>query len=114
MSSEHEEGDPSVPGAQHEAAEAKRLQREREVEDFKWLMANKQGRRFMWRLLGITRLHQTPHVMGARAEDNAFRAGVQNVGLGLQAEIHALCPEQYTVMVKEQRELKNDRSRDKR
>lgn len=111
------EHDPTDSSAQDEVeakkAEAARLQREREVDDFKWLMSMKQGRRVMWRLLGKTKLHHTPHTMGASSEDNAFRAGEQNIGLWLQAEIHALCPEMYSAMVKEQREQReqNDRAR---
>ena len=108
-----EESSPSDSSAQPDQKEIARLKREREVEDFKWLMAMKQGRRFMWRLLGITRLHQTPHHVGSSAEDNAFRAGGQNIGLLLQAEIHALCPEQYAVMLEDQRK-ENARSREPR
>lgn len=82
-------------------AEAARLQRQREMDDFKWLMGHKQGRRFMWRMLEMTGLHRTPHVLGALAEDNAFRAGNANVGLMLQAEIHTVCPEHFPTMTKE-------------
>lgn len=84
-----------------EQAELTRLARAREVDDFKWLMGHRQGRSFMWRLLGTTRLHHTPHIVGASAEDNAFRAGAANIGLGLQAEIHEICPERYYEMQKE-------------
>lgn len=87
--------------AEGRVAEAKRLERDREVDDFKWLMGHKQGRRFMWRLLGFTGLHRTPHILGESAEDNAFRAGGQNIGLMLQAEIHTVCPEHYPTMTRE-------------
>lgn len=87
--------------AQAKSAEATRLQRQREMDDFKWIMGHKQGRRFMWRMLEMTGLHRTPHVLGACAEDNAFRAGNANIGLQLQAEIHTVCPEHFPTMTKE-------------
>jgi hypothetical protein len=100
-----EKHDPFEPEAQlaseAEQVELTRLLRAREVDDFKWLMGHRQGRSVVWRLLGWTRLHHTPHVMGASSEDNAFRAGAQNIGQQLQAEIYAICPERYTEMQRE-------------
>jgi len=87
--------------AEAKLADAMRLQRQREMDDFKWLMGHKQGRRIMWRMLEMTGLHRTPHVLGASAEDNAFRAGLANMGLILQAEIHTVCPEHFPTMTKE-------------
>jgi hypothetical protein len=83
-------------------AEAKRLERNREVDDFKWLMGHRQGRRFMWRLLGMTGLYRNPHIPGT--DDVLFRCGEQNIGQRLNAEIHGICPEHYPVMVKEHQE----------
>lgn len=83
-------------------AEAKRLERNREIDDFKWLMGHRQGRRVMWRLLGVTGLFNNPHIPGT--DDVLFRCGKQNIGQLLNAEIHLLCPEQYFVMVKEYQE----------
>ena len=105
MKTEITEFNPAEDDAQVEAtargAEVHRLMREQEVEDFKWLMGHKQGRRNMWRFLSMTALHSTPHVMGASSEDNAFRAGCQNIGIALQALIHEHCPDTYHLMVKE-------------
>lgn len=86
---------------------AKRLQRDQQVDDFKWLMAHKQGRRVMWRLLEMTGLFRNPHAFGQHAQDTAFNCGMQNVGQQLLAEIHLLCPDQYHRMVDEaQKEAK--------
>ena len=83
-------------------ADAKRLERDREVEDLKWLMGHRQGRRIMWRVLGMTGLFRNPHIPGTN--DVLFRCGEQNIGQMLNAEIHTICPEQYPVMVKEHQE----------
>ncbi len=83
-------------------AKAKALAREQEIEDFKWFMGTKQGRKLMWKLLSDCGVFKTPHRIGALPEDNAFRAGMQYVGQMQLAEIHLLCPEQYHQMTMEQ------------
>lgn len=89
-------------GQDRAAAEAERrdkLARETEEGDIKWLMASKRGRRIMWRLLdraGVFRLSFNTNAMAM-----AFAEGNRNEGLRLLAQIHALCPELYTTMVKE-------------
>lgn len=112
MSQQPEKHDPLDSSAQEAAqadqAKAEQLQRLQEVEDFKWLMANKQGRRIIWRLLGLTGLFRNAFVPGDQAV-TGFRCGEQNIGHRLLSEIHELCPEKYHEMVKEQQ--KNDRSR---
>lgn len=77
-----------------------RLARENEEADLKWLMGTKRGRRIVWRLLdraGVFRLSFNTNAM-----QMAFAEGTRNEGLRTLAQIHALCPELYPVMVKEQ------------
>jgi hypothetical protein len=76
-----------------------RLARETEEADLKWLMSNKRGRRVIWRLLdhsGVFRLSFNTNAM-----QMAFAEGNRNYGNRTLAMIHALCPEQYPTMVKE-------------
>ena len=77
-----------------------RMVRETEEADLKWLMGSKRGRRIVWRLLdraGVFRLSFNTNAM-----QMAFAEGNRNEGLRMLAQIHALCPELYPVMVKEQ------------
>ena len=77
-----------------------RLARDTEEADLKWLMGSKRGRRIVWRLLdraGVFRLSFNTNAM-----QMAFAEGNRNEGLRVLAQIHALCPELYPVMVKEQ------------
>lgn len=115
MSQQPEKHDPldrrAQEAAQAEQAKAEQLQRYQEVEDFKWLMAYKQGRRIMWRMLGLTGLFRNAFVPGDQAV-TGFRCGEQNIGHKLLNEIHTLCPEKYHEMVKEQQ--RHDRSRTRR
>lgn len=89
--------DPEEIAARH--AEITRLERAREMDDFKWLMGHKQGRRIMWRLLEMTGVFRNPHIPGT--DDVLFRCGEQNVGQKLMTEIHTISPEHYPTMTKE-------------
>jgi len=90
-----------------------RLARETEESDVKWLMGSKRGRRIIWRFLdraGVFRLSFNTNAM-----QMAFAEGNRNEGLRMLAQIHALCPELYPVMVKEQtneRHADDDRHND--
>lgn len=78
----------------------RRLAKDTEQADFRWLMSSKRGRRIVWRLLeraGVYRLSFNTDAMAM-----AFAEGNRNEGLRLMALIHTLCPELYAVMVKEQ------------
>ena len=68
------------------------------MEDFKWLMGNKQGRRFVWRLLEKAGVFRTTFRLN---NEMAFLEGMRNMGLILVADIHEICPEKYHIMVKE-------------
>ena len=77
-----------------------KLAKDTEEADLKWLMGSKRGRRIVWRLLdraGVFRLSFNTNSMTM-----AFNEGNRNEGLRILAQVHALCPELYPVMVKEQ------------
>ena len=84
--------------AQAKREQVQRLQRHLEVEDFKWLMGNKQGRRFVWRLLEKAGVFRSTFRLN---NEMAFLEGMRNMGLVLITDIHELCPEKYQLMVKE-------------
>jgi hypothetical protein len=76
--------------------------RRKEIEDLKWLMAHKPGRRFMWRLLEMAGVYRTSfHTSGSVT---AFNEGQRNVGLRYVAEIQELTPDNYLAMLKERNE----------
>jgi len=84
--------------------EATRLKRQTEVEDLKFIMSTKQGRRYVWRQLeryGVfrTSFSSDPLIM-------AYNEGSRNQGLGLIADISEHCPERYAEMTREQRKAK--------
>lgn len=73
--------------------------RREEIDDVRWLMSSKRGRRFMWRLLEQAGIYRTTYVNSAT--QTAFLEGGRNFGLMLVADIHAGGLEQYTQMVAE-------------
>lgn len=82
-----------------EAQTQKRLAKDTEAGDFKWLMSSKRGRRIVWRLLdrtGVFRLSFNTNAMAM-----AFAEGNRNEGLQTLVQIHTICPELYSVMMKE-------------
>lgn len=96
-------------------AEEERLAREKEQNDLRWVMSNKQGRRFIYRLLseaGVYRLS-----FNTNNAVMAFNEGGRNIGLNLLNNVMGSCPERYTEMLAEQKEAKDkhdNRSADRR
>jgi len=94
---------------QTEADEKARIDRLTEIGDFKWIVSNKRGRRFVWRLLeqaGVFRLSFTPgdHSL------TAFNEGRRNFGLQVWAMIQEHAPESYALMLSERNVRPNDRT----
>jgi hypothetical protein len=96
-----------LPGQQADKREAdkrKKLDRDMQNADVKWLMSSPRGRRVMWRLLELSGPFRIS--FDTNAMRMAFNEGNRNLGNLLLTEVMILCPELYPVMVKEQ---KNDR-----
>jgi hypothetical protein len=72
------------------SAKTARLQRQ---EDYRWLMGDVRGRRFLWDLFGRAGLFRSS--MGLTPELTAFNEGRRDLGLALLADVMRLCPEQY-------------------
>lgn len=77
----------------------KKLARDTEAADIRWLMGSKRGRRIIRRLLehaGVFRLS-----FNAESLQMAFAEGRRNEGLRLLNMIHAHCADKYPVMLQE-------------
>ena len=83
-----------------------KLARETEESDLKWLMGSKRGRRMVWRLLDQSRVFRLSFNINSMTM--AFNEGQRNFGNRTLAQIHALCPELYPVMVKEAANERNN------
>lgn len=90
---------------QEEIEEAALNKRNVEKEDFKWLMMDIRGRRFVWRYLekaGVFRV-----TFRADSNEGDFLEGMRNMGLMLMVDINEICPEKYQLMVNENRNENN-------
>jgi hypothetical protein len=84
-----------------EAQNRAKQQAQLEAADFKWIVSNKRGRRFIWRFLekaGVFRSSFTGN------SETFFREGSRNMGLQVLAMVHEHAPEAYTLMLSEQKE----------
>lgn len=91
-----------IAGAeQAKKQEARRLKnlRNTELDDIKWLMGEKRGRRFMWRLLSRTGIYATS--FSTNGMQMAYREGERSVGLDFLADVHLECPDLHNLMTKE-------------
>ena len=78
---------------------------DQQVEDLKWLMSDKRGRRFMWNLLAVTGVFANPFTGNS---ETFFKCGMMSVGQTYLGDINVHCPERYNQMVTEK--LNYDRS----
>lgn len=83
-----------------------------EVNDLKWLMKSRRGRRIIWSQLERAAVFRssfnTEPLIMAKAE------GFKEYGYYLLQMIHLYCPENYATMVEESRERKLRNSRNTR
>lgn len=77
--------------------------REQELNDIRSVLAEKPGRRFVWRYLAECGVFKTSFT---GSSETFFKEGMRNIGLKLLADINDASPESYMVMVKEDKELK--------
>lgn len=86
---------------QEEGSRKAQLLTLQEAEDFKWIMSNKRGRRFVWRLLEQAGVYRTSFTGNS---ETFFNEGRRSYGLRVLAMIHEHTPEAYAQMLSEKRE----------
>jgi hypothetical protein len=96
-----------IDTASQDKARADRASREKladqaDVDDVKWLMSSKRGRRILWRILERGEVFKLS--FNTNSMSMAFSEGRKNEGLRVLALIHAAAPELYATMLKEARE----------
>ncbi|OZI58715.1 Bbp19 family protein [Bordetella genomosp. 1] len=97
--------DPHNPSAVEHGRQARRDKQRQELliesDDLKWLMANRRGRRIVWRLLEQAGVFRS--VFSTNAMEMAFKEGNRNGGLQLMSLVLGTCPERYAEMLTEHR-----------
>lgn len=94
--------------AAKQQADADKLEREQAISDFKYLMEQPQGRRFVWRLLERSGVFRSSFSLNGL--DMAFKEGNRNYGVSLIADLNEHCPGRYLQMIKDSK-AQHERSR---
>lgn len=89
--------------------ERDRIKRLIEVGDLKWLMAHKQGRRFIAKVLEQHGVYRSSFRL--EALEMAFLEGQRNHGLALIRDLHEHTPERYAEMLQESRDGRSTSSK---
>lgn len=94
--------DPTDLRSQDLEAQANALEqqtsRQKEIDDFKWLLAHKQGRRIAWRLLEHAGVYRQTFTGNS---ESFFLEGKRSVGLFVLAEVMDASVDAFTLMTKE-------------
>ena len=72
------------PKAVADASRRERDRAKRDTADLRWIMSDPRGRRFIWRMLGITGIFRSSFTGNS---ETFFREGERNVGLKLLTEV---------------------------
>lgn len=84
-----------------EAGKREKTRAARAEDDLKWILSDKRGRRFYWRLLadcGVFKSSMTGN------SQTFFNEGMRNIGLKLLADLNDVEPDAYVLMLKESRD----------
>lgn len=85
-----------------DAEKRSRIAHDLEIDDIKWLMSDKRGRRIAYR--AIERAGVWLSSFNTNALSMSFNEGRRNEGLRLLVQITTHCPERYNTMLKESKE----------
>ena len=73
-----------------------------EADDFKWVLSDVRGRRFIWGLLEEAGVYSSS--FDGSAETTIFNEGNRNQGLKILSMIHEVAPDMYATMIKEKKD----------
>ena len=90
------EGNELIDQNRKDVAELEHL---KDVDDLKWLMSSKRGRRIVNRLLKNAGVFRSS--FHTNALQMSFNEGNRNFGLKLLADVTEHCPDRYTEMMEE-------------
>jgi len=101
MDNDYDPTDTFQQESDDEQAELQRkLTQQQQAADFIWLMSDPHGRRIVWRLMAEAGVFQAS--FNPDAMTMAFKEGQRTAGLKILGQVHSLCPDLYTTMMKEQ------------
>jgi hypothetical protein len=88
------------PNAVRKSEQKSKSARDRELNDFRFIVQTPEGRRYVWRLLSATGVFRTSFTGNSTT---FFNEGMRNIGLMIMADLNEACPERYQQMMNEAR-----------
>jgi hypothetical protein len=76
-------------------------ERRQQLEDVRWILSTKSGRRFFWRYIGDCGVFRSSFT---GSSDTFFKEGMRIVGLNLLSDINDADPKAYALMMSENSE----------
>jgi hypothetical protein len=80
--------------------------RDLEISDFAWVLSDRRGRRFLWRLFDFCGINKLSFAGELVATTN-FNEGMKNVSNKLMADIMETRPDAYVEMINENKKTEN-------
>lgn len=77
-----------------------------EEDDFKWVLSDVRGRRFIWGLLEEAGVYSSS--FDGTSEGTIFGEGQRNQGLKILSLIHEVAPDMYAKMIKEKKDYERN------
>ncbi|WP_446727941.1 hypothetical protein [Pseudomonas aeruginosa] len=81
--------------------EAEAAQARLRAEEYRFLMSDVRGRRFIWKLLVETRYETNTPLLDTHGGRQSYLLGSYDLGRAIGRNIRSQCPEQYLLMVRE-------------
>ena len=88
-------------GQVQSAVKKERLSRDQELDDIKWLLSERSGRRFLWRMLNRCRVFESVYHQSSLVY---YNSGQQDIGHFILSEITTAHPDALVTMMQENRE----------
>lgn len=86
------------------AKRSEESKRNQELNDVEFVLSTPQGRRFLWRLLGVCHVFKTSFTGNSTT---FFNEGKRDIGLRLLADINEASPNSYLKMMQEAKKEQN-------
>ena len=86
-------------------AKIDKSKRQDEIDDIRFVLSTRQGRRFIWRHLTNAGIFQSCFTGNS---STFFNEGRRDIGLKILAEVNASSPDSYILMMKESNEGENE------
>ena len=96
--------DPLSGDIESDLTKEQKNKRSKEIEDLRYVLNDKRGRRVINRLLEKTGVYRNPFTGNS---ETYFRCGEMNIGQFIIAEVQAVSPDRYTNLLKEFKENGN-------